>query len=107
MEEAVQLAGASIFRRLKDIVFPLLAPSAFAGALLVFLTAVNELTVSALLWTAGTETLGVVIFNLDESGNKVLASAVAVLVVFLVAAVMWALNYLARFLPKGVIPWQH
>ncbi|PJC87025.1 iron ABC transporter permease [Vibrio sp. HA2012] len=106
MEEAAQLSGASLLVRLKDIIFPLLTPSAFAGALLVFLTAVNELTVSALLWSAGTETLGVVIFNLDESGNKVLASAVSVLVVFLVAIVMWLLNSLSRFLPKGVIPWQ-
>ncbi|MEJ2763710.1 iron ABC transporter permease [Photobacterium sp. MCCC 1A19761] len=107
MEEAAQLAGANLFTRLKDIIFPLLAPSAFAGALLVFLTAVNELTVSALLWSAGTETLGVVIFNLDESGNKVLASAVSVIVVLLVAAVMWLLNSFSRFLPKGVIPWQN
>lgn len=106
MEEAASLAGATLFLRLKDIVFPLLAPSAFAGALLVFLTAVNEITVSALLWSAGTETLGVVIFNLDESGNKVLASAVSVMVVAMVASVMWMLNALARYLPKGVIPWQ-
>jgi len=106
MEEAAQLAGASLFFRLKDIIYPLLAPSAFAGALLVFLNAVNELTVSALLWSAGTETLGVVIFNLDESGNKVLASAVSVFVVFFIAVVMWSLNSLSRFLPKGVIPWQ-
>jgi len=106
MEEAAQLAGAHVFSRLKDIIFPLLAPSAFAGALLVFLTAVNELTVSALLWRSGTETLGVVIFNLDESGNKVLASAISVLVVILVAIMMWLLSKLSHFLPKGVIPWQ-
>ncbi|MGX9417697.1 ABC transporter permease [Vibrio sp. WJH972] len=107
MEEAAQLSGASVMVRLRDIIFPLLAPSAFAGGLLVFLTAVNELTVSALLWSAGTETLGVVIFNLDESGNKVLASAVSVVVVLLIAIVMWLLNSLSRFLPKGVIPWQN
>ncbi len=57
-----QLAGADFSQRLRHIVLPLLAPAAFAGALLVFLTAVNELTVSALLWSAGKETLGVVIF---------------------------------------------
>jgi len=107
MEEAASLAGANFSRRLCDIVLPLLAPAAFAGALLVFLTAVNELTVSALLWSAGKETLGVVIFNLDESGNKVLASAISVLVVALVAMVMLLLSALGRYLPKGVIPWQN
>lgn len=106
MEEAASLAGADASRRLRHIVLPLLAPAAFAGALLVFLTAVNELTVSALLWSAGKETLGVVIFNLDESGDKVMASAISVLVVMLVAAVMLLLGALGRYLPKGVIPWQ-
>ncbi|MFC3394448.1 ABC transporter permease [Brenneria rubrifaciens] len=106
MEEAASLAGANFSQRLRHIVIPLLAPAAFAGALLVFLTAVNELTVSALLWSVGNETLGVVIFNLDESGNKVLASAVSVMVVGLIALVMLLLNGLGRYLPKGVIPWQ-
>ncbi|WP_438918393.1 ABC transporter permease [Kosakonia cowanii] len=107
MEEAASLAGAAFGQRLRHIVLPLLAPAAFAGALLVFLTAVNELTVSALLWSAGKETIGVVIFNLDESGDKVLASALSVLVVALVALVMLLLGALGRYLPKGVIPWQN
>lgn len=107
MEEAACLAGANFNQRLRHIVLPLLMPAAFAGALLVFMTAVNELTVSALLWSAGTETLGVIIFNLDESGNKVLASAVSVMVVILVAGVMLLLNGLGRYLPKGSIAWQN
>lgn len=107
MEEAASLAGANVSQRLRHIVLPLMAPAAFAGALLVFLSAVNELTVSALLWSAGKETLGVVIFNLDESGDKVLASAVSVLVVALVAVVMLLLSALGKYLPKGVIPWQN
>src|SRR5690606_24370216 len=84
LEEAAQLCGAGPMRRLRDIVFPLLAPAAFAGMLLVFLIAVNELTVSALLWSAGNETLGVLVFNLDDGGETVLASAVSVLIVLMV-----------------------
>lgn len=106
LEEAAQLAGAGPWRRLGTIVMPLVAPSLFAGGLLVFLLAVNELTVSALLWSAGNETLGVLIFNLDEGGESVLASAVAVLVVILVAVLMLSLSLLAPRLPKGVVPWQ-
>ncbi|MGQ7247865.1 ABC transporter permease [Halomonas sp. V046] len=106
LEEAAQLAGAGPWRRLATIVLPLTAPALAAGGILVFLTAVNELTVSALLWSAGNETLGVLIFNLDESGETVLASAVAVVVVVLVAALMLTLNLLATRLPRGVIPWK-
>ena len=105
LEEAAQLCGARPLRRLIDIIMPLTAPAFFAGGLLVFLIAVNELTVSALLWSAGNETLGVLIFNLDESGDSVLASAIAVLVVLLVAGLMSLLSLVAPRLPKGVIPW--
>ncbi|MBP5979967.1 MAG: iron ABC transporter permease [Halomonas sp.] len=106
LEEAAQLAGAGPWRRLATIVMPLIAPALFAGGLLVFLLAVNELTVSALLWSAGNETLGVLIFNLDEGGESVLASAVSVLVVLMVASLMLSLSLLAPRLPKGVVPWQ-
>ncbi|WCN12966.1 ABC transporter permease subunit [Marinomonas mediterranea] len=105
LEEAAQISGAGVFRRLIDIVLPLTAPAFFAGALLVFLISVNELTVSALLWSAGNETLGVLIFNLDESGDSVLASAISVLVVLLVVMIMACLSLLAPRLPKGIIPW--
>ncbi|KZC96686.1 MULTISPECIES: ABC transporter permease [Thalassospira] len=106
LEEAAQACGAGLGRRLRDILLPLAAPSAAAGALLVFLTAFNELTVSALLWSAGNETLGVLIFNLDDSGDTVLASAVAVLVVLVVIALMTGFQLASRRLPKGVVPWQ-
>lgn len=107
LEEAAQLAGAGVWRRLWSIVLPLLAPSAFAGALLVFLTAVNELTVSALLWSAGNETLGVLIFNYNESGETVLASAIAVVITAGVIGLMAAMSVLGTRLPKGVIPWRN
>lgn len=107
LEEAAQLCGASLTRRWRDIVFPLLAPAAFAGFLLVFLIAVNELTVSALLWSAGNETLGVLIFNLADGGETVLASAVAVSIVLMIAVLMICLSVVGRNLPKGVIPWRN
>ncbi|WP_417672635.1 ABC transporter permease [Pseudodonghicola sp.] len=107
MEEAAQSAGASLGRRLRTIILPLTAPAAAAGAILVFLTAFNELTVSALLWSSGTETLGVVIFNLEDSGETVMASAVSVAVVGVVIVLMGAIQLASRRLPKGVVPWQN
>lgn len=106
LEEAAQLCGATFWQRLRDIVLPLLAPAAFAGFVLVFLIAFNELTVSALLWSARRETIGVLIFNMEESGEVITAAAVSVVVVILVLILMLALSLLAKRLPKGVIPWQ-
>ena len=61
--------GARSWQRLRVyIVVPQLLPAAAAGGLMVFLFALNELTVSALLWSAGTETLGVALLSLEEAG---------------------------------------
>jgi iron(III) transport system permease protein len=106
LEEAARLSGAGFFRRLADIVVPLVAPAAGASVILVFPIACNELTVSALLWSAGTQTLGVAIYNMDDSGSSDLASALSVLVVLMVVVMMLLLEILAKRLPKGVVPWR-
>jgi iron(III) transport system permease protein len=106
LEEAARVAGAGYGRRLAAVVAPLAAPAAAAGGLMVFLTAFNELTVSALLWSAGTETMGVVLFNLEDGGYATLASAVAVVSIVVVAVAMAAIDRLARLLPAGVVPWR-
>jgi len=106
LEEAARLSGAGFFRRLADIIVPLIAPAAGASVILVFLIACNELTISALLWSAGTQTLGVAIYNLDDSGSSDLASALSVLVVVMVVVLMLLLELLAKQLPKGVVPWR-
>jgi len=107
LEEAARLAGAGFWRRLITIILPLIAPAAGAAVILVFLIACNELTVSALLWSAGTQTLGVVIYNLDDSGSYSLASALSVLVVLMVVMLMLLLELMAVRLPKGVVPWRN
>ncbi|WP_087000040.1 ABC transporter permease [Rhizobium sullae] len=106
LEEAARLSGAGFFRRLRDVIVPLIAPAAGASVILVFLIACNELTISALLWSAGTQTLGVAIYNLDDSGSSDLASALSVLVVVMVVVTMLLLELLAKRLPKGVVPWR-
>lgn len=105
LDEAAQSAGARLGRRLRTVVLPLVAPAALAGALLVFLTALNELTVSALLWSSGAETLGVTVFSLQEAGDAPLAAAISVIAVVVVVALMGALTLLARRLPPGTLPW--
>jgi iron(III) transport system permease protein len=107
LEEAARLSGAGFLQRMRDVILPLVAPAAGAAIILVFLIAANELTVSALLWSAGTQTLGVAIFNLDDSGSSDLAAALSVLVVAMVVVLMAALEALANYLPEGVLPWRN
>jgi iron(III) transport system permease protein len=106
LEEAARSCGAGYVRRLFTVVTPIAAPAAAAGGLLVFLTAFNELTVSALLWSAGTETFGVVLFNLEEGGYATLAAAVAIVAIAVITTVMLTLDAFGRRLPRGVVPWR-
>ncbi|HSV46940.1 MAG TPA: iron ABC transporter permease [Ramlibacter sp.] len=106
MLEAAEVFGASFPRRLRRVVLPLLLPSVTAGALLVVLLAMNELTVSALLWSTGSETLGVVVFSLEQGGESAAACAIGVLTVGLTVLVMAAASRAGRHLPAGVLPWR-
>lgn len=104
-EEAAAVFGATLFQRLWYVVLPALAPAAAAGGLMAFLLAFNELTVSALLYSAGTETLGVALLSLDDAGLGAEAAAVGVIATVIVAAIMIALDRMAPRLPAGVLPW--
>jgi iron(III) transport system permease protein len=105
IDEAGRMVGARAPRRIRSILFPAVAPAAGAGAILVFMTAFSELTVSALLWSTGNETVGVVIFSLYYEGESPAAAAVAVLAVGVTFSMALIASLLARRLPKGVLPW--
>ncbi|MFC0217958.1 ABC transporter permease [Pseudochelatococcus lubricantis] len=106
LEEAARACGAGFSRRLRSIVLPIVLPAAMAGGLMVFLIAFNELTVSALLWSSGTETIGVALFSLEEAGFASPAAAVALTAVVAVAVIMGLLDVSARRLPPGILPWR-
>ncbi len=106
LDEAARMTGAGFAFRLRTVIGPLTLPLTAAGGILVFLTAFNELTVSALLWSSGSETLGVVLYNLDESGNHIQAAAIAVAAIVVIVVLMFAAHLAGRRLPSGVLPWR-
>lgn len=106
LDEAARIAGAGYFRRMFRITVPLLLPAAASGAILVFLTAYNEVTVSTLLWSSGNETIGTTIFNYEDGGYTTLASAMSAVTVLVTVLLMIALDRLGRHAPPGVVPWR-
>jgi len=106
LDEAARMSGARYARRVMTVIMPMVAPSAVAGGMLVFLMAFNELTVSALLWSSGSETVGVVLFSLEQAGDAVSAAAVAVIAVVVTLGMMLLSNGLASRVARGVLPWQ-
>ncbi|WP_205910841.1 ABC transporter permease [Paroceanicella profunda] len=106
LDDAARTSGAGFSRRMRRILGPLTAPAAASGAILVFLTAYNEVTVSALLWSTGNETIGTAIFNYEDSGATPLAAAMSVITVLATLCLMLLLDRLGRRAPPGVVPWR-
>ena len=106
LDDAARVAGASLGLRLRRVFAPAVLPSAASGAILVFMTAYNEVTVSALLWSRGSETIGTAIFNYEDGGYTSLAAAMSTVTVAATGGLMIALTRLGRRLPAGAIPWR-
>ena len=102
LDDAARVADAGFGRRMRRIYLPLVAPA----AVLVFPTACNEVTVSALLWSTGNETIGTAIFNYEDGGHTSLAAAMATLTVAATVVLMAVLDRAGRRLPPGVVPWR-
>ncbi len=84
LEEAARISGASLLTTFRTIWLPLLRPAILAGWFLVFMPAFGELTMSILLVGPGTETVGTVLFSLQEYADPPSASVVAVLILALI-----------------------
>lgn len=99
LEEAARTSGAGPLRALRDIIVPLVRPGMIAGWILVFMPAFRELTMSILLFGLRTETIGVVIFNFQDSGNTQIAAALSVVVLLLIVGS----NLIVRRLTRGQV----
>ena len=86
LEQSSRLAGASSATTLKRITIPLLKPGIFAGWLLMFLIFIRELSISIVLFTAGTETLSTGIYYLQEYETESLTCALSVIQTFFLLA---------------------
>ena len=96
LEEAARSSGAGPLQSFRDVIWPLIRPSLFASWFLVFIPALTELTMSALLYSVGHETLAVMVFSLHEEGKVTLTAALSVVLVLLTLG----LNALTRLLSR-------
>ena len=92
LEEAAQISGSGWLRRLKDVVLPLIIPSVVAGWFLIFMPCFYELTMSNLLYSNNTKTLGVELFTYQTYHSQQTASALASGILIMVIVLNYVLN---------------
>ncbi len=101
---AARASGADALTAARTILLPLLWPSLVASAVLVFMFALHELTMSSLLYGPTTATLAVVVLNLQQLGDPTQTAALAVLVTVLVGVV--SLPLAGRLAAFGSARWR-
>ncbi|MDC1174906.1 iron ABC transporter permease [Bacteriovoracaceae bacterium] len=99
LAEAARVSGADWFTTLRTVWFPLMKPALVASWFLIFMPAFSELTMTILLSGPGTETLGTLIFQLQEYGDASGGGA-AVLALFTIGFVA-LINFIVKFISKG------
>lgn len=95
LEEAARTSGASLPRYIFRVLLPLVRPGLVAGWLLVFLTFMRELPMSALLQTTGTQTLSVALLNsrsFDSPGVTAAFTLLQAAVLLVAAAIFWTIT---------------
>ena len=96
LEEAALISGAEWQRSFKDVTLPLIAPSVVAGWFLIFMPSFYELTMSTLLYSTDTKTIGYELFTYQTYHSQQTASAIATGILIMVVAVNWLLNKLTK-----------
>ncbi len=96
LEEASLISGAGWFQSFKNITLPLIAPSVVAGWFLIFMPSFYELTMSTLLYSTDTKTIGYELFTYQTYHSQQTASAIATGILLLVIIINWILNKLTK-----------
>lgn len=102
IEEAAQVNGSKAMVKWRKILIPLILPGVLSGTVLVFLTALTELTVSALLYSSTSETIGVSILSFQQSGYSLYANAFSTLIVLTIIVVYLILFTVQFFIKRKV-----
>ncbi len=95
LEEAARITGASWLTALGRVTLPLIRRGMLSGWLLIFVPALRELSASVLLFTSGTETIAVSIFQLYEEGYFEAVCALAVLTLGITLVMLTAARWVA------------
>jgi iron(III) transport system permease protein len=96
LEESAAMSGASWGTTFYRIILPLLKPGLLAGWIYIMIVSIRELSSSILLYSPGTEVVSIVIWELWENGQYVELSALGVLFIMLLFALVMCAQYIGK-----------
>lgn len=84
LEEASAICGAGRLRTWIQVILPLTIKPILSGTFFIFMQALTELTLSSMLAAAGTRTIGLTIFGLQQGGDNQRAAALSAVIILAV-----------------------
>src|SRR2546422_734696 len=103
LEETARVTGAGWLRTFRSVTLPLARPGLFAGWLLVFVPALQELSASVLLFSSGSITLAVAVYNLYETAALGPVAALAIVTMLIITAAIALATRLGRGRAAGAV----
>jgi iron(III) transport system permease protein len=104
LEESARILGAGWGTTMREVTLPLMRPGLFAGWLLVFVPAIQELSASILLFSSSSITLAVAVYNLYETGDMEPVAALAIINVVIIAVAIWLATWFGGETRHAVTP---
>ena len=96
LEECSQIAGASWLRTMRRVTGPLIFPSIAAGWFLIFIPSFYELSMTTLLYSSTTKTIGFQLYEYWTFTSQPMSCAMAVGILMLIAALNLALSGITK-----------
>jgi len=96
LEESAAMSGASWGTTFRHILLPLLKPGLVAGWIYITIVSIRELSSSILLYSPGTEVVSITIWELWENGQYVELSALGVLFILALFALVMVAQWAGR-----------
>jgi iron(III) transport system permease protein len=93
---AARTSGARPLTAARTIWLPAMTPALLGAGILVFASALHEVTMSSLLYSAGSETFAVAVLNSQELGRATTTSALSVTLTAVILAVLLPAAALVR-----------
>lgn len=84
LDDAAKIAGGSWLQNFRNITLPIILPGMRTGWIASFLMVLREMPISIMLYSVGSETIGVLLYNMrSDTGGLEMISAVAVIVIII------------------------
>ena len=90
LEEASLVSGAARWYGLVKVVFPLVLPAFLSGWILLLIAIVKEISTGILLYSYGSEVVPIMIYDLQDSGQRGMAAALALMTALFIFGTMFA-----------------